>query len=128
MESVCLSTDLDSFVVCVSYHATSARSFSSAASSAAPGSDGNEADFLNSYTLEEILGTGAFATVHRSHHHGSRRQCACKVMRKDITLRDGVARLPLDKESLSNELRILKDIGGKKNIIQLVAHYEDKKR
>ena len=59
---------------------------------------------------------------------GSPKVYACKVMRKDIVLLDGVVRLPLDKESLRNELRILREIGGSNNVILLKAHYEDKKR
>ena len=67
-----------------------------------------------------------FATVHRVTSSASSTH-ACKIMRKQISLTDGIARLPLDAQSLRNELRSLCLLSGRRYVIKMLEFFEDKK-
>lgn len=87
--------------------------------------DGNGSDFDKRYELLNEIGKGQFASVHKILHRDPPvKHFAAKVMKKGVTVADGVVHMPLSKEALSREVDILRVLEGKKNVITLCGVYE----
>ncbi len=83
---------------------------------------GIQTNFKSKYTIEETLGQGATAVVHRIKCKQTGQEFACKIFKKSNLKAD-----PRNVKGLINEILILRDVKEHPNIIQIEEVYESAK-
>uniref|UniRef100_A0A7S2R6Z7 Protein kinase domain-containing protein n=1 Tax=Eucampia antarctica TaxID=49252 RepID=A0A7S2R6Z7_9STRA len=90
---------------------------------------GNEKDFHERFVEEEVLGQGEFGVVKQCMDLHARdgddnKHLAVKILRKGITWKDNTLFMPIKPEALKLECGILKDLGGRHCILELIGVWE----
>lgn len=90
---------------------------------------GNEKDFHERFVEEGALGQGEFGVVKQcmdlhAREGDENKHLAVKILRKGMTWKDNTLYMPIKPEALKLECGILRDLGGRNYILELIGVWE----